>query len=441
MQGIVAEYDQANNEYNQVINSLDSTKDEIKRADYNKKSIQNVLEYATDIVKYVERLSVNKSLLQRSFYIIFSYYTSEITSISNFSKDEIENICYNELYTRAMSIISALASCSVSGTVLTSNELAGLLYNSYNRDDSKYIDIEKALESGYYRLYSTSEDAFKKREALLEEQINNEAQIRAYESIKKAIESGEYKTPETKQIELDQEISKAAIDIIRNENLDDDLKESAKDIVIEKYKEDKQKILNNMKKDVKQAKQEENKEDTAKVNQNINDNLEDEKINIKSSNNTIIEDKKQRKEDNIINTLDTNDAKLTENNDGQGKLEKLEQKEIKEDVISSKDVSENDIITSDKTDTINVEEKKEEKLISEETNENKENKDNKDSKEIKDNKENIDNNANSNDKIDNSTSSTENNDDDIISGGSSEDNNSEKNDNNDFEDDFFDSII
>lgn len=243
LQNLVSEYDQVNQEYNQVINSLDSTKEEIRNADYNKKSVQNVLEYASDIVRYVERLSANKSLLQRSFYVIFSYYTSEITSISNFSKDEIQDICYNELYTRAASISGALSSCSVSSTLLKSNDLANLLYTSYNRDDAKYIDVERALESGFYRLYSTSEDAFTKKQNLLNEQIKNEAQIKAYEALKKAIQDGEYLTPEMQQIEVNQEIAKKAIDIVRNEDFEDSVKEQAKDIIVEDYKNTKREIL------------------------------------------------------------------------------------------------------------------------------------------------------------------------------------------------------
>ena len=58
------QFDQANEEYNYAINSLDSSDEDIAIAEYNKRSIQNVMEYASDITKYVERLSLNKNLLQ-----------------------------------------------------------------------------------------------------------------------------------------------------------------------------------------------------------------------------------------------------------------------------------------------------------------------------------------------------------------------------------------
>ncbi len=402
LQGILTEYDQITNEYNQTINSLDATKEDIKKAEYNKKSVQNVLEYATDIVKYVERLSVNKSLLQRSFYIIFSYYTSEITSISNFSKDEIVNICYNELYTRGASIIGALASCSVSGSILSSNELANLLYTSYNRDDAKYIDIQRALESGYYRLYTTSEDAFKKREALLEEQINNEAQIRAYESIKEAIQKGEYQTPETQQLEINQEISKAAIDIIRNENIDDELKENAKDIVIEKYKKEKQEILNgivNSKEEKKEIKQDQATELEKKDELKETNNIEEEKEKIgKEEINSKEELTNSQEKINIIETnneVQKENENIIENQIQDSKNE--ETSELNEEIKNSDNkIVENNKEYEQKDDTENI---------------------------TKNNNEN--NNENNNDTSNNDSSNTT----------------TETNDNNDFEDDFFDSII
>lgn len=80
------QFDHINTEYNHVLNSLDSTDEEIKNIERERTSIQNVLEYATDIVRYVERLSINKSLLQRNFYILVSYHSSEITSVNNFKK-------------------------------------------------------------------------------------------------------------------------------------------------------------------------------------------------------------------------------------------------------------------------------------------------------------------------------------------------------------------
>lgn len=66
------------------------------------------------------------------------------------------------MVTRAQSVINGLASCSVAGRILNSNEIADVLYTAYNRDDKGLMSVKEALDSGFYRLYSTSEDIFLK---------------------------------------------------------------------------------------------------------------------------------------------------------------------------------------------------------------------------------------------------------------------------------------
>ena len=162
------EFENVNNEYNRINEAFDSTQDEINKISKERNKTLNVYEYASDIVNYVERISLNKSLLQRTFFVLVSYHSSEINAIDRFSKDEIRNICYNELVTRAQSIINGLASCSVSGRILNSNEVADVLYTAYNRDDKGLMSVREALDSGFYRLYSTTEDIFLKKQAKLQ---------------------------------------------------------------------------------------------------------------------------------------------------------------------------------------------------------------------------------------------------------------------------------
>ena len=211
-------------------NELDSIVEE-------RTKIQNVYEYANDIIAYVEKMSSNKSLLQRNFYVLVSYSKGEISAADKFSKEEIVDMCYTELLTRCNSIISALSSSSVSGRILDSNELAELLYVAYNRDDKSMMSVHEALESGFYRLYSTSEDAFQKRQKMLDEAIDTEARLKAIQSIQKAIEDGTYKTNSATELETEEEISKKASELIKAENLDPKLKQDSYDNVITDYRE------------------------------------------------------------------------------------------------------------------------------------------------------------------------------------------------------------
>lgn len=240
---IKEEFENVNQEYNRVNEAFDSTKDEISKIEKERNKTLNVYEYASDIVNYVERISLNKSLLQRTFFVLVSYNSSEINAIDRFTKEEVRNICYNELVTRAQSIINGLAGCSVAGRILNSNEIADVLYTAYNRDDKGLMSVKEALDSGFYRLYSTSEDIFLKKQKKLQEEIDNEARIKALETLKESIKEGEYISPRIKQLDIEEQISKKASEIVRRENVPVDIKEKANEKLIQEFRKTKKDIL------------------------------------------------------------------------------------------------------------------------------------------------------------------------------------------------------
>ena len=236
MKGIIQEYDDLNAEYSIVVNSLESSSEEIERAENKRNSALNVVEYGQDIVRYVERLSANKNMLQRNFYVLVSYYKSEITNVTSFDNEEVLDICYSELATRCENIISGLNMCSVTGEMLRSTELAELLYSAYNRDDYNVISVKDAIESGFHRLYSTSKDAIEIKNEKILQTIKDEAQYKAVKALAKAIEDGTVTTPEDIEDNFEEEASRQALDMIKNEDLSEDIKEKAKDIVLEEYR-------------------------------------------------------------------------------------------------------------------------------------------------------------------------------------------------------------
>jgi hypothetical protein len=142
---------------------------------YDIQKKQNILEYGKDIVMNIERMSLNKVVLQRKYYIAVSYHISEAGLTNKYSREETLDLAYSELYTRAKSIQNALLSAGVDSHVLDSNELGELLYMAFNRDDSEFYSLKKALDSGFYRLYSTSKDVRLKRHELDEKLKVNQA--------------------------------------------------------------------------------------------------------------------------------------------------------------------------------------------------------------------------------------------------------------------------
>lgn len=274
MNPIYQEYDDINSKYSMLINSLETTDEEIEQVEDERNSILNVLEYGKDIVRYVEKLALNKNMLQRSFYVLVSYHKAELSNASQFSKEEMLDICYSELFTRAQNIISGLSMCSVSANILKSNEVADLLYSAYNRDDQNYVNVQQALDSGFYRLYSTSEDAITKKQQKLVESIKQEAEYKAIAALNKAIEEGTLSTQADAEDAYDQESSKQAIDIITKEKVPENIKKEAKKIIVEEYKKAKKDRIEKQEKNIAKLKEQiatikgENLEEAAEDTQN-----------------------------------------------------------------------------------------------------------------------------------------------------------------------------
>ena len=237
------DYNNITEEYNKLASAFDADEVQLERVTKERDKITNVYEYANDIIRYVEKMSTNKSLLQRKFYVLLSYSTSEINSVDKFNKDEIIEMCSTELMTRCKGIISALSSCSVSGEILDSNELADLLYSAYNRDDKSLMSVKEAIESGMLRLYSTSEDAIDKKEEKLDEYLKIQAQLKAYKAIKYAKEHDEIETPASQLLSQEEEISRRATNYIKNSDYSQEDKDKATKKILSDYREDK-KALN-----------------------------------------------------------------------------------------------------------------------------------------------------------------------------------------------------
>ena len=168
--------------YDQMVNSGNYTDEELKAAFYELTKTTNLYEYGKDIIYTTEKMSLNKNVLNQKYYVVVPYYPEELGE-NNFDKQEITNLAFSELYTRAQSIIRTLGVCGVNGKVLNSNELVDLLYVAYNRDDAEIYGVDKAIEAGYDELYSTAPDVIDKKIKALNEQIEKEAFEKANQKV------------------------------------------------------------------------------------------------------------------------------------------------------------------------------------------------------------------------------------------------------------------
>ena len=137
-------------------------------------------------------------------------------------------MAFSELYTKSQSIIRTLSSCSVSGKILSSQELAELLYVAYNRDESEAFSIKRALQAGYEELYSTAPDVYEKKIRVLDEEIEKQAIELANQTIEQ-VKSRPQQIAEEKEDNMQELIRKMA-EMVLNENrqyVGDDVAEAA----------------------------------------------------------------------------------------------------------------------------------------------------------------------------------------------------------------------
>ena len=203
--------------YNRMVESQQYSKEQLDKYYFELTKQKNLLEYGKDLVNSTEKMSLNRNILNKKFYIIIPYFSEESNG-EKYDSEEIKNIGFSELYRKAQSVIRTISSCSVLGKILNSEELAELLYVAYNRDESEIFGLNKALKAGYDELYSTAPDVFEKRIKILDEEITNRAIDTANEAIDK-VKSAFQQQAEEKERNMDELIDKMA-QLIIEENKD-----------------------------------------------------------------------------------------------------------------------------------------------------------------------------------------------------------------------------
>ena len=124
-------------------------------------------------------------VVKKELVIVIPAYEEELVT-DNCSKEEIQNMVFSELYTKARSIIRTLSRCEVNATILDSEGLIDLLYVAYNRDESDVLGTKRALRAGFEDIYTTAPDVFERKLKLLDRHIEEEATKLATEAINEA---------------------------------------------------------------------------------------------------------------------------------------------------------------------------------------------------------------------------------------------------------------
>lgn len=219
-----------NQQYEEMADSERYTKEQLNKAFYEITKQRNLYEYGKDIIYDTEKMSLNKNILNKKYFIIISYSPNEMGE-NEYDKSEIQSMAFSELYTRAQSLMRTISACGVNGKILNSVELAELLYVAYNRDESETFDLKKAAKADYDSLYSTAPDVLQKRIKELDKEIERKALDKVTEDVEK-YRSKYREQVEEKESSIDElanEMAKLILDENReylgNEMVDELLKE------------------------------------------------------------------------------------------------------------------------------------------------------------------------------------------------------------------------
>ena len=172
-----------------------------------------------------------QAILNKKYYIVIPYYSEELGQ-NDFDKDEVREMAFSELYTRAQAIIRTLSVSGVMGRVLSSTELADLLYFAYNREDAEVYGVDKAIKAGYNELYSTAPDYMDKKMEMLDKQIEDAAVNLASDKIAQV--QTEKEKEYQRKVETEDDIINNLAQLIIQENeamLGKDVAEKAKEKV------------------------------------------------------------------------------------------------------------------------------------------------------------------------------------------------------------------
>lgn len=212
---IKQELDKKQMEYNKMLQTGSYSTETIKELRIEIARLQNLYDYGKDVTQNIEKMSLNKNVLKKHYYIIVPYNTADLGN-DMLSDEEKKQMVFSELYTRSQALIRTLFACSMKCKVMDSYELAELLYVAYNRDESEVYGIDKALKAGYTELYSTAPDVLDKKMLALNKAIEEKA-LEMAKGYVDQIKSEKEKAVEKKEKSFD-ELVKEMAQIILKEN-------------------------------------------------------------------------------------------------------------------------------------------------------------------------------------------------------------------------------
>lgn len=228
---IETKFNKARLQYEQAQKNLNINKEQLNMIRFEYIRQKNLYDYTKDIINNTEKMSLNKNILTKNYYLVISYMPEDNENL--FAKEELLDMAFSELYTNAQSLLRVLSVCGITGKVLNSTELADLLYVAYNRDASEVYGVDKAIKAGYDSLYITAPDVMEKKIQELDKMI----QERALELVNNTIEDVTIKSRKRKELEEKEKNLKNIIQSMAKAMIEENEDYIGKEIAEESIKE------------------------------------------------------------------------------------------------------------------------------------------------------------------------------------------------------------
>ncbi|MCQ4924840.1 hypothetical protein NE686_17190 [Tissierella carlieri] len=134
----------------------DSNDNEINDVERNIKRLENQIQYGMNVIQFINNIAYNSDILDKKYYIATPYNYDKGLFSHEQTEEEKFQTAYNTLSNRLDSILSGLSIGKIEGKVLNGEELAELLYSSFNKHDSSDYKVANAMKSGFSNYVVTS---------------------------------------------------------------------------------------------------------------------------------------------------------------------------------------------------------------------------------------------------------------------------------------------
>ena len=229
------ECENAEIEYQKLMQSMDIDSKKIENAQLKIRRANNIYEYVKGLEEYMEKVTFNKKMLQRKYYILFSVSKEECINIENFKAKLMPEYAYSILFKRACETIEKLTNCQVGATVLASRNIAELMFRSFQKEQKYKQEFMQTIDSGYYNTYSKNrETLLKKNEILYKEYLaEKEEKILKRKAFEK--EKGIVSKVVNEDLQRENKIDKMAIETIAMADIELPTKDALNKLIVKKY--------------------------------------------------------------------------------------------------------------------------------------------------------------------------------------------------------------